>query len=201
MPPAPPKARRVKSRGSKPRSTLITRSARTICASATSTTPIAVSSADRPSFAPSRRERRLRAGAVEHDLAAEARAVGEVAEVDVGVGDRRLLAAEPVARGAGLGSCGARADPQRSTAVGPGDRAAAGAHRVHVDHRVLDRDPVDDGVGGRLHLAVDHEGDVGARAAHVERQEIAVAADLGRVSSPDRRRRQARRARTRTRAA
>jgi hypothetical protein len=41
MPPAPPKATSVKPRGSKPRSMLITRSARTISASAIVVTPTA----------------------------------------------------------------------------------------------------------------------------------------------------------------
>src|SRR5918999_1042111 len=52
IPPAPPKARRANSRGSRPRSTLITRSARVISAFATRTTPRATSSASRPSFSP-----------------------------------------------------------------------------------------------------------------------------------------------------
>ena len=49
------------------------------------------------------------------------------------------LAAAPVAGGSGLGARRARADPQRAAGVAPADRAAAGADRVDVDHRQLDR--------------------------------------------------------------
>ena len=175
-PPAPPKATSANSRGSRPRSTEMTRSARPISALATRTTPSAVSSASRPSSEPRRLQRRLGRVARQRQLAAQLRAVAEVAEQDVGVGDRRLLAALAVGGRAGVGARRARADAQRAARVGPGDRAAAGADGVDVDHRQLDRDAGDHRLGRRARLAAEHGRDVRARPAHVEGQHVLVAA-------------------------
>ena len=80
---------------------------------------------------------------VELDPAGERRRRAEVAEREVGVGHRRLVAAAPVAGGAGLGARGSRADPQRAAGIAPADRSATGADRVHVDHRELDHAAVE----------------------------------------------------------
>ena len=114
--PAPPKGSRAKPRGSTPRSTVTTRSARTISWLATRTIPAAVSSGSRPSERGERADRRLGRLGVEVDAAGEARVGGEVAEQEVGVGHRRLAAAAPVAGGPGLGAGRARPDPQRAAA-------------------------------------------------------------------------------------
>src|SRR5439155_13468483 len=72
-------------------------------------------------------ERRHRALAVEHDAAAE-----EVPRVDQSenherVGDRRLPAPAPVARGPRLGTRATRSDGQHATGIDRGDAAPAGA--------------------------------------------------------------------------
>ena len=137
--PAPPKGSSAKPRGSMPRSTVTTRSARTISWLATRTIPAAVSSGSSPSAAASAPTAARGRVGVERDAAGEARVGGEVAEQQVGVGHRRLGAAAAVTGGPGLGAGRARADPQRAAGVAPADRAAAGADRVDVDHRQLDR--------------------------------------------------------------
>ena len=81
-----------------------------------------------------RAQRLLRELSSQHDLTAQLGPVREVAEEQVGVGHGRLLAALVVGRGAWLRSGRVGADAQGAAWVGPGDRAAAGAHGVHVDH-------------------------------------------------------------------
>ena len=130
-------------------------------------------------------ERRLGLVARERQLAAELGAVAEVAEQHVGVGDRRLLAALAVGGRAGVGARRARPDAQRAAGVGPGDRAAAGADGVDVDHRQLDRDARDDRLGRRARLAAEHRRDVRARPAHVEGQHVLVAAGARHVRRAD----------------
>ena len=70
---------------------------------------------------------------VELHLAAEEAVGVEVAEHGRRIGDGRALAAAPVARRAGVGAGALWADPQQAARVDPGDRAAAGADRSHVD--------------------------------------------------------------------
>ena len=115
-----------------------------------------------------------------HLAAAQLRAVGEQPEEQVGVRHRGVLAAAVVAGGPRLGARGARADAQRPAGVGARDRAAARADRVHVDHRMADRHAGDDGIGRGLRLAADHRRHVGARAAHVEREQVVIAARRAR---------------------
>ena len=76
---------------------------------------------------------------VELHAPAEEEAGIVVAEHEVGVGDRRLGAAEAVAGGPGIGAGRVRADLQQADLVDGRDRAAAGADLDHVDHRRLDR--------------------------------------------------------------
>ena len=97
---------------------------------------------------------------------------------DVCVGDRRFRAAAPVAGGTGLGAGRSRPDPQHAAVVAPHDRAAPGAHRHDVEHRGADGEPVDLGVAREDRDPVAHETHVGARAPHVEGDEVAVARAL-----------------------
>ena len=60
-------------------------------------------------------------------------------EHDVRVGVGRLRAAAPVARRAGVGARRLRPVAQRAGRVDPGERAAAGADRQHLDGREADR--------------------------------------------------------------
>ena len=89
------------------------------------------------------RDRRLRGLGVEADAPpARSEPPGSpstrLASVTVGSVRRRARS-----RRARLGARRARPDPQRAAGVAPADRAAAGADRVHVDHRQLDHAPVD----------------------------------------------------------
>jgi hypothetical protein len=56
---------------------------------------------------------------------------------------------------------------------------------VDVDHRQLDRDAGDDRLRRRARLPAEHRRDVGAGAAHVERQHVLVAARAGHVRRAD----------------
>ena len=123
---------------------------------------------------------------VELDPAGERRRRAEVAEREVGVGHRRLVAAAPVAGGAGLGARGSRADPQRAAGIAPADRSAAGADRVHVDHRQLDHAAVELARVGLAHAPVLDHADVAGGAAHVEAERVAVAREPGEQSGADR---------------
>ena len=120
----------------------------TISALATRTTPSAVSSASSPSSRAQALERRLgRARASSVSSPPSSAPSAEVAEEQVGVGHRRLLAAAAVGGRARVGARRARPDAQRAARVGPRDRAAAGADGVDVDHRQLDRHAGDHGLG------------------------------------------------------
>ena len=143
--PAPPNGSRAKRRGSTPRSTVTTRSARTISWLAIADDPLgglelARGRARRPAPADRRARRRRRRGRRRRPGVESG---GEDAEQEVGVGDRRLGPAAPVAGGPGVGAGRARPDAQRAAAVAPPDRAAAGADGVDVDHRQLDHAALD----------------------------------------------------------
>ena len=73
---------------------------------------------------------------------------------DVGVGHGRLVVAAVVADRAGIGAGAARPDLQQPAAIDIGDRAAAGADGVDVEHRRLDRIAVHHGLAGQPALAV-----------------------------------------------
>ena len=65
--------------------------------------------------------------------------LAEAFEHNIGVGDRRVNAADAVTRRPRLGACALRADPQQAAAVEPGEAAASGADRMHVDRGRFDR--------------------------------------------------------------
>ena len=116
---------------------------------------------------------------VEGDLAAGQRR-RQVAEDDVGVGDGRLGAALAVGGRAGVGAGRLRADPQRLGQLGHvRDRAAAGADGAHVDAGGAHGEVADLGLPADPRGQVLHQGDVGGGAAHVEGDQVAVAALLG----------------------
>ena len=94
----------------------------------------------------------------------------DAAEDDVGVADRRFRAALPVARRTGGGARAPWADAERAALVDVRDRAAAGADRVHVEHRHEERVATDPRVArrGLGDPGLGHDPDVGRGAAHVE---------------------------------
>src|SRR5215211_5956470 len=167
IPPAPPKASRANSRGSSPRSTLMMRSARVISAFATRT------------------EGLLREFAPQYDFTSELRAVGEVAEEEVGVGHRGLIAAHIVGGGTRLGTSRVGTDTQRAAGVGPGYRAAARADRMDVDHGEFYGDSCDHRLRGGLGFAGQDRGGVRARTAHVEGKEVRVTAEGSHIGRAD----------------
>ena len=85
--PAPPKPRRVKSRGSKPRCTETSRTAPAILATAIPSDALARPTASPPSLAPRRErlERGARVAGVEHEPARERAADRQAAEEEVRV--------------------------------------------------------------------------------------------------------------------
>ena len=87
-----------------------------------------------------RDRRRARPPPVEPPLAAEEVVRVEVAEHEVGVGDRRLVAAVAVAGRARHRAGAFRPDMQHAAGVDPRDRAAAGADAGDVE--ALQRDAV-----------------------------------------------------------
>ena len=109
---------------------------------------------------------------VELDRARQRRAGAEQAEDDVGVGHGRRLAAVTVGRRPRARAGRARADPQRAARVAPGDRAAAGADGVEVEHRQRDRAAADRPAAGLAGAAVLDHADVARRAAHVEAERV-----------------------------
>ena len=167
--PAPPKAKRVKSRGSAP------------------------SESETMRMAPAMRVSAMRRTASAAASAVEAEGGAEGFGEDVGgrsarsvkrVGFRRpsrRLASEMVGRGAaaavgdraGLGAGALGADLEQAGGVDAGDRAAAGADGADVDHRHVDRHGVFelDLVGDRGRAVADQR-DVGRGAAHVVGDEV-----------------------------
>src|SRR6185437_16728339 len=107
----------------------------------------------------------------------------EIAEDEVGVGDGRRRAALAVAGGSGIGAGALRPDMQDAARVDAADRAAAGAQRHDVEAAQRDLVLADLAVAGERRLALDDEADIGARPAHVEGDEVAVAEELRRVAA------------------
>ena len=85
---------------------------------------------------------------------------GHATEDHVRVGHRRLGPAAGVTGGSGLRPCAAGPDPQRPARVSPGDRPAAGADGVDVDHRQRERPAADLVSRGLAHHAALHDADV-----------------------------------------
>ena len=159
MPPAPPKEKRAKSRGSMPRSMEMTRMAFSMLALAMSTMPWAVSISRFADFASETRDGRDAPFRLDLHLPAEEEIRDRCGRDEVGVGDRGKLAAAVAGRtGIGAGALGT--DPERAAAIDVGDRAAARAHRVDVDDGQADGEVADPVFVGPPDAAFD-EGDVG----------------------------------------
>ena len=116
-------------------------------------------------------ERALGGRRIELHLAAEKAIGAEPAEHQIGVGHRRLRAAEPVAGRPGRSARALRTEPQRAV-VDPRDRAAAGADFENIHHRDLHRQralvAADQRRAGRQGFAVINDAGFRGSAAHVE---------------------------------
>ena len=124
---------------------------------------------------------------IELHAAAEEIVLVEPAEHHIGVGDGRLFAAAPI-RGRPRHRAGAaRADPKGAALIDIGDRAAAGADGVNVDHRQQQREARNRGAArvGFGKTALDHDADVGAGAADVEGDELAASAQIADPSAAE----------------
>src|SRR5205823_13759774 len=123
---------------------------------------------------------------VEGHAAAEEVPGIEAPEHEVRVGDGRLGPAEAVARGPGNGTGAARPDPQEPALVDPRDRAAARADGGEVDRGRGDRDAeLELELRDVRDLAVADDADVGARPAHVQREDAPLARPLAEVAPGD----------------
>ena len=113
--------------------------------------------------------RPLGRGGVELARAAEEIRRVEIAEHEVGVGDGGGLAALAVAGRPRHRAGALRADMQDAASIDPGDRAAASADRGDIEAVQGDTVGADLAVHDQRCLALDDEADIGAGAAHVER--------------------------------
>ena len=134
-------AKSANSRGSRPRSTVTTRSQRVMLALAMRMIPAAASSTSRPSRSPkrataSRARPTSRCRSPARPRSAERRPSTRFASVIVA-----SRAAPPVGRRARHRAGALRPHLGRAGGVDPGDRAAARAHRHEVDGREADRQP------------------------------------------------------------
>ena len=133
--------------------------------------------------------------AVEAHRPAEQPAVGaQAAEHELCVRGGGQRAAAPVAGGPGVGAGRLRADAEHAALVDVGDRAAAGADRVDVDHRHHRLVVADLRVEQVPHaqLAARGHADVGRGAADVERDDVVEARHLARPDAADQPRHRAR---------
>ena len=96
----------------------------------------------------------------------------DVAQDDRGIGHRRPLAAAAVAGGTGLRARRLGPDPQRAGAIDPGDRPAARTDRVHIDHRHAHRIAADLAFGADQRLPAADQGDVAARPADIDGDQV-----------------------------
>ena len=124
---------------------------------------------------------------VERHAAAQEVAAVEAAQHDVGVGHGGAVAAAAVGGRSRHGAGRARPDLEGAGLVDEGDRAAAGADRVHVDHRHQHGEARDPGVARRrlAEAALRHDADVGRGAADVEGDEVAPARQAARPVAAD----------------
>ena len=100
------------------------------------------------------------------------------AEDQIGVGDGRLVAAVRIAHRAGLGAGAARPDFEMPLARDPGNRTAAGADGLDIDHRHAHRKAPDRAAVGDARLGVLDQAEIGRGAAGVERDQVGKTCDL-----------------------
>ena len=97
----------------------------------------------------------------------------KTAKNHVGVGDRRQIAATPVADGPRVGAGALRPDLEEAGFVDPRDRPAAGADGADIDHRNVDRHRIFDlDLVRHRRLAVADQRHVCRGAAHVIADEV-----------------------------
>ena len=134
-------------------------------------TPSAAAVTSRPSGFAIVADRALGGGDVERHLAAEEAVGAEPPEHQIGVGDGRLGAAEPVAGRPGRRAGALRPDAQAAV-IDARDRAAAGADLEDVHHGDLHRQRLvvaaDQRLRGGQRLALVDDAGLGGGAAHVE---------------------------------
>ena len=123
---------------------------------------------------------------VQLHAAGQRRGGGEVAEQEVGVGHRRLGATAAVAGGPRVGARRPRSRPQRAARVAPADRAAPGAHGMHIDHGQLDHPAADLARVRSPHPSPLDDAHVAGGASHVEPHRVAFAREGGQQAGPDR---------------
>ncbi len=93
-------------------------------------------------------------------------------EDDIGIGHRRLVIAAGIANRPGIGASTARTDLEESAGIDVSDGSAAGADRVNIQHRRLDRIAMHDRFAREPRHAAFQQCDIGAGAAHVEGDEV-----------------------------
>ena len=135
------------------------------------------------------RERGPRQRLVEPHLAREQATARQSSEHEVRVRHRGTVAASPVACGARNGAGARRADLEQFVAIEPGNRAAAGAHRLDVHRREAHGEAGDVAIERDVGLKIANQRDIGARAPHVEGDDVAPAGELRRMRRADRTRR------------
>jgi hypothetical protein len=174
---APPKAIMILSEMFLPFSTAWTRAALAMFSSTTSADAEGGRHrVERQPVADIAQDRLVGGAGVELDRAAGEIVGIELAEHEIGIGDRRPLAAAAIAGRAGLGPGAFRAGLDAAHRVDPGDRAAAGADLDHLDDRDGDRHArtLGEAIGAgdlegarRARRKVLDQADLGRRAAHV----------------------------------
>ena len=171
--PAPPNDNSAKSRGSMPRWMVICRMALawfqlaiSIMPSASCSVVMLPGSRAASAAMPVRARSTLR-----RDAAADQR-WRDAAHDQIGVGDGRLVAAIRIAHRAGLGAGAARPDLEMALAADPGNRAAAGADGLDVDHRDAHREGADRAAVGHMRLGALDQAEIGRGAAGVQGHQI-----------------------------
>jgi hypothetical protein len=96
----------------------------------------------------------------------------DVAQDDRCIRYRRLRAAATVAGGTRLRARRLRTDPQRAGGIDPRDRPAARPDRIHVDHRHAHRISADLAFGTDERLPAADQGDVAARPADIDGDQV-----------------------------
>ena len=121
------------------------------------------------------RERGVRPVGIKLHRPAEERLRPDRATHHMCVRDRRFHAAASIACRPRIRPGTARPDAQHAAIVDPHQAAATRPDRNNVEHRRSYRQPVDLGFSRNRWFAILHQTDVGGRAAHVERDQIAAA--------------------------
>ena len=182
-PAAPPNDSSANRRGSTPRRTETRRMPSAMLVLTTRCTPSAAATRSTFSFARQPVQRRLRRRRIELRAAAEEMRGIEIAEYQVGIGHRGFAAAAAVARGPGHRAGALRTDMQDAAGIDAADRTAAGAEADDVEAVQREAMAADAAAADQRRLAIDDQADVGAGAAHVERDQVVAAQQLRGVAA------------------